>query len=589
MKQRTRHIIILAVVAALVGAAVFFIYPPNKKTHLGLDLQGGLEVIFQAKTISGAIPSADQMNQAIGIMDRRVNGLGVTESQVQLQGRNQISVALPGVTNQQQALNIIGKTAQLEFYVDADTRIAGPGATQAEVLKSATGLVPKADMQKLQAYVKDPQTAAPDPNYSVIEAPAGIYLGNKAPAWFLYQHKPAMTGGAISSARQGFDQFSKPNVLIDFTGQGGKQFEAVTKRLALTGALKQQNQSFAIVLDNQMESDPIVDYQQNPQGIGGGKAEITGSFTIQEAKDLALVLNTGALPVTLTVAEQQQVSAVLGKDSLHAGLIAGAIGLGLVLIFMVVVYRFLGVIADLALIIYAILLWGVFNAVPVTLTLPGIAGMILTIGVAADANVVVFERIKEEMRRGKSVRSAINSGYGKGFRTILDANILIILTALVLFYFATAQPKGFALTLMIGTVVSLFTAVLATRAMLGLLSNFSFFDKAEFMGAHSGDVLFEGEFDYDGGQEAGVRVRGRRRTAPAGGRAAQAQRAPAARRQPAAQIDDIDPEPDVAEAPASPSASDAVPAATAASARTTARTTRSGQRRPVQKKRKKRR
>ncbi len=240
------------------------------------------------------------------------------------------------------------------------------------------------------------------------------------------------------------------------------------------------------------------------------------------------MLNTGALPVNLTVAEQQQVSAILGKDSLHAGLIAGAIGLGLVLIFMVVVYRFLGVIADLALIIYAVLLWGVFNAVPVTLTLPGIAGMILTIGVAADANVVVFERIKEEVRRGKSVRSAINSGYGKGFRTILDANILIILTALVLFYFATAQPKGFALTLMIGTVVSLFTAVLATRAMLGLLSNFAFFDKAEFMGAHSGEALFEGEFDYDGGQEAARG--GRRRAAPAGGRVAQAQRAPATRR-----------------------------------------------------------
>jgi len=161
---------------------------------------------------------------------------------------------------------------------------------------------------------------------------------------------------------------------------------------------------------------------------------------------------------------------------------------------MVVVYRFLGIIADIALIIYAILLWGVFNAVPVTLTLPGIAGMILTIGVAADANVVVFERIKEEVRLGKSVRSAVNSGYGKGLRTILDANALILLTALVLFYFATAQPKGFALTLMIGTVVSLFTAVLATRAMLGLLAGFSWFEKAEFMGAHPGEQLFEGEF-----------------------------------------------------------------------------------------------
>jgi protein-export membrane protein SecD len=594
MKQRTRHIVILAVVVALVAGAIFFIIPPNKKTHLGLDLQGGLEVIFQAKTTQGAIPSSDQMSQAIGIMDRRVNGLGVTESQVQLQGRNQISVALPGVTNQQQALKIIGTTAQLEFYVDADTRIAGPSNTQAEVLKSATGLIPKAAMKELQAYVtavdahaKNPSSPVPDfPNvqYRLIEAPVGIYLGNKAPLWFLYQHKPAMTGAAIKSARQGFQSNNNaPNVLIDFTGKGGQQFGDVTKRLALDGALKGQDQSFAIVLDNAMESDPIVNYKENPNGIQGGSAEIDGSFTVQEAKDLALVLNTGALPVTLTVAEQQQVSAVLGKDSLHAGIIAGAIGLGLVLIFMVVVYRFLGVIADLALIIYAILLWGVFNAVPVTLTLPGIAGMILTIGVAADANVVVFERIKEEVRRGKSVRSAINSGYGKGFKTILDANILIILTALVLFYFATAQPKGFALTLMIGTVVSLFTAVLATRAMLGLLSNFSFFNKAEFMGAHSGEVLFEGEFDYDGGPEAGGSRR--RRATGSGARAPQARPATAPRPKPdvpvlAADFDADEP-PDAPQAPAAPAA----PPVTVAS-RPGAR---NAQRRPVQKKRKKRR
>jgi uncharacterized membrane protein YdfJ with MMPL/SSD domain len=273
---------------------------------------------------------------------------------------------------------------------------------------------------------------------------------------------------------------------------------------------------------------------------------------------------------------------------LHAGIIAGAIGLGLVLIFMVVVYRFLGVIADLALIIYAILLWGVFNAVPVTLTLPGIAGMILTIGVAADANVVVFERIKEEVRRGKSVRSAINSGYGKGFKTILDANILIILTALVLFYFATAQPKGFALTLMIGTVVSLFTAVLATRAMLGLLSNFSFFNRAEFMGAHSGEVLFEGEFDYDGGPVAGAGGNRRRRAATTGARAAQAP-APAARLKPdvpvlAADYDTDEP-PEAQQAPPAPDAAPVTPAGRPAAARAA----RNGQRRPVQKKRKKRR
>jgi protein-export membrane protein SecD len=518
MKQKTKHILILAVVAVLVGVAIYYIVPPGQKTRLGLDLRGGLEVVYQAKTTQGKAPSPEEMTKTLSIIDRRVNGLGVSESAVQKQGQDQISVSLPGIRNVNQALALVGKTAQLEFYDDGETRVAGPSASKTQLFTQVEGLVSKADLAKLR---KGEQVE----KYRVITAPPGIWGDNKLPVYFLYRHKPAMTGAAIKEARQGFDQFNRPNVLMDFTPLGGKQFEAVTKKLAIRGALKQQSQTFAIVLDDVMESDPQVDYQENPQGISGGSAEITGSFTIQEAKDLALVLNTGALPVTLTAIEKQQISATLGADSLRAGLIAGAIGMILVLVFMVVIYRFLGVIADLALIIYAILLWGVFNAIPVTLTLPGIAGMILTIGVAADANVVVFERIKEEVRRGKTVRSAINSGYGKGFKTILDANILILLTAVVLFYFATAQPKGFALTLIIGTVVSLFTAVLATRAMLGLLSDFSWFNKAEFMGAKPGEQLFEGEFSWDDTAEGGGR-RG----------ATQRRRGSAAQRQPAVAV-----------------------------------------------------
>ncbi len=203
------------------------------------------------------------------------------------------------------------------------------------------------------------------------------------------------------------------------------------------------------------------------------------------------MLNTGALPVKLEPAYQQQVSATLGKDSLNQGLIAGLIGLGIVLLYMLLYYRFLGLVADLALIVYAILLWGLFNLIPVTLTLPGIAGMILTIGVAADANVVIFERIKEEVRRGKTVRSAVNSGYARGFKTILDANILTMLTALVLFLFATAGPKGFAFTLIVGVIVSMLTAVLFTRAMLGVLAGFAFFNKPSLMGVKPGQLDIE--------------------------------------------------------------------------------------------------
>ena len=211
-------------------------------------------------------------------------------------------------------------------------------------------------------------------------------------------------------------------------------------------------------------------------------------MTVQESQDLAFVLNTGALPVKLEPAYQQQVSATLGQDSLRQALIAGAAGLCLVLLYMLIYYRFLGLVADLALIVYGILLWGLFNAIPVTLTLPGIAGMILTIGVAADANVVIFERIKEEVRQGKSVRSAVNSGYSRGFKTILDANILTVLTAAVLFVFASASPKGFALTLILGVLVSMLTAVLFTRAMLGVLAGFPAFNKPSLMGVKSSQV-----------------------------------------------------------------------------------------------------
>jgi len=309
--------------------------------------------------------------------------------------------------------------------------------------------------------------------------------------WYVFKRPPALNGDAISGARAGFSgQTNKPNVLIDFTPEGSKKFQEVTRELYRTGLLKNTPQTFAIVLDNVMSSDPMIDYTDPGlrDGISGGAEISGGNMTIKESKDLALVLRTGALPVTLEPTYQQQVSATLGKDSLRQGLIAGLVGLGLVLIYMLAYYRFLGLVADLALIVYGILLWGLFSAIPVTLTLPGIAGMILTIGVAADANVVIFERIKEEVRHGKTVRSAVNSGYARGFKTILDANILTMLTAAVIFVFATASPKGFALTLILGVLVSMLTAVLFTRAMLGVLAGFAFFSKPAFMGVRTSQI-----------------------------------------------------------------------------------------------------
>ena len=299
---------------------------------------------------------------------------------------------------------------------------------------------------------------------------------------------PNMSGDllSLSGTRQDFDPTTgAPVVLMQFKSKGNKIFKEVTKNEAIRGAIQQTPQHFAIVLDNEIRSFPQIDYKQNPQGIDptGNGAQITGLQSLKEAKDLALVLQTGALPVNFITLERTDVSATLGKDSLKQARNAAIGGLIAVMIFLLLAYRFLGLVAVLGLGIYAALMYGAILLVPVTLTLPGFAGLILTIGVAADANIVVFERIKEEVRLGKTMRKAIADGYAKGFHTIIDANVVTVITALILFAVASAEVKGFALMLLIGTVVSLVTAVAATRAMLGLLSGFRWFDNPSFMGA----------------------------------------------------------------------------------------------------------
>ena len=464
--------------AALVAVSLYYIIPPSEKTRLGLDLQGGLEVVYTARTADGKPPTKAQLEQTVAILDRRVNGLGVTESQIQTQGADQVSIALPGVTDTDQALAVIGKTAQLEFFKDdAEARPVGPVESKEAALE---------ELKKQGASAAEIEQLSEEgttDNYSLVVQPADE-VNDIPEQWFVYNRPPAMTGEAIKSARAGFDNAGRPNVLMEFTSEGSKTFQEITRDLYRQGLLKNQPQTFAIVLDNVMESDPMIDYT-DPQlrnGIEGGAEISGGNMTVQESKDLAFVLNTGALPVKLETAYEQQVSATLGKDSLDQALIAGAAGLLLVLIYMLLFYRFLGLVADLALVVYGILLWGLFDIIPVTLTLPGVAGLILTIGVAADANVVIFERIKEEVSLGKTVRSAVNSGYTLGFKTILDANVLTLLTAGVLFVFATAQPKGFAVTLILGVIVSMFTAVLFTRAILGVLAGFAFFNRPSLMG-----------------------------------------------------------------------------------------------------------
>ena len=294
---------------------------------------------------------------------------------------------------------------------------------------------------------------------------------------------------------------------MQFTKKGGKKFAEITREEAQRGKLlsntigggQKIDQHFAIVLDREIKSWPSIDWEQYPGGISGSNgAQITGIGDVQEAKNLALVLQTGALPVEFVTLDQTAISATLGKDSLNEAKKAAIVGLFLVALFLLVFYRFLGLIAVLGLGIYAAFLYAAILLFNVTLTLPGFAGLVLTLGVAADANVVIFERIKEEARAGRSVKAAIQTGYTKGFATIVDANVVTAITALVLFAVATSSVRGFALMLLIGTAISMLTAVLATRAFLSLLAGSKFLENPRVIGTSGGGIPSWLKIDFIG-------------------------------------------------------------------------------------------
>jgi protein-export membrane protein SecD len=288
-----------------------------------------------------------------------------------------------------------------------------------------------------------------------------------------------VTGGMLTGAQTGFDQNNRPKVDMQFNDEGAEAFAEVTARMAQTSQITGEDQRLAIVLDGEVASAPRV-----LEEIPDGRAEITGRFTQDEAKNLALVLQTGALPVELEPVSQNTVGATLGKAALNQALIAGFVGLLLIMVFMIAYYRLLGLVASVALIIYGVLFLGVLNAIGVTMTLPGIAGMILTFGMAVDANVLIFARMRDEVAAGKTIGAATDAGFRKAFRAVFDCNMTTILTAIVLFWAATGAIKGFALTLGVGVALSMFTAVLVTRSLLALLSGWKPFRNPKLLGLH---------------------------------------------------------------------------------------------------------
>src|SRR5436309_5057187 len=554
MADRRRNALILLIVAGLIIVSALAI--ATKKTRLGLDLKGGVQLVYEGKPTAQAKVDDESLSRAIDIMRKRVDKLGVAQPEIQRSGGSEISVSLPDVSNAGRAEKEVGKTAQLYFYdwepnvigpdgkpaptegsVTGDTTSSGPGGATSglpkyqAVLRAAKrppelrnnsttwergctpeqigGCIygswylldtkhervlrgPEETEKNLTADYKPPASAVTkavrvNPGTVVlqshpIEAASGKITNKSPESWYVVKDAPALTGADITHPQQSFNEGAggngQPNVNFGFTGKGRKTFERITKGIPQRGQEAQLPgvpkelalQHFAVVLDGQLITVPSIDYTQYPEGIDAASgSEISGGFTITSAQDLANELQSGALPIRLELISNSQVSATLGKTALNQGLVAGLAGFVVVCLFLLFFYRVLGAIAVGGLVIYGIYFYALILLIPITLTLPGIAGLILTIGVAADANIVIFERVKEEIRGGRSVVSGIATGYKRGFAAIVDANVVTFMTAFILFALATAEVKGFAFTLGIGTLVSLFTAVLATQAALGAM------------------------------------------------------------------------------------------------------------------------
>ena len=381
-----------------------------------------VKVLLEMDPKQAEIVKKSAVDQALETVRNRVDEFGVAEPEIARQGEDRILIQLPGLKDPQRAKDLIGKTALLEFKLVDD---------RYDVDRALGGEIPFGDRIYYQRRT-DPDTGA------VRRIP------------FLLQDKTLMTGDALSDARVRFDQYNQPYIALSFNKTGARLFEQIT------GA--NVGRRLAIVLDDNVYSAPVI-----KERIAGGNAVIEGGFTTEEARDLAIVLRAGSLPAPVQILEERTVGPSLGRDSIQKGVKSIIIGGLLVVLFMIVYYRWSGAVADIALLMNMILIMGVLAALRATLTLPGIAGLVLTVGMAVDANVLIFERIREEIRLGKPPRAAVEAGYSKAFLTIMDANITTLIAAVVLFQFGTGPIKGFAVTLSIGILASLFTAIFVSR------------------------------------------------------------------------------------------------------------------------------
>lgn len=362
--------------------------PVGKQINQGLDLKGGVFVVYEAKTDAKGEELSKIIDQTIEVFRKRVDGMGLTEPVIVKEGDNRIRIELPGVNDAQQAIETIGKTAQLQFILpDGNVVVSGAEVTKADVM--------------------------------------------------------------IDSRN------NQPFVSLEFNSEGSKKFAEATRSLAPT------NEPIFIVLDGEVISSPRVNEE-----IPNGQAQVTGNFTIESASELAGLIRAGALPVDFEEVQSSTITATLGEEALDKSIYGASIGILLVMLFMILYYRLPGLMAAIALVAYILIVIYTYIGINATLTLPGIAAMILSVGMAVDANVIIFERIKEEIRSGKSIRVSVDSGFQKAMSTIIDSQITTFIAGVVLYNFGTGSIKGFAITLMIGIMASMFTAIVITRSLL---------------------------------------------------------------------------------------------------------------------------
>ena len=470
--MRQRNLSILAGIIILTLAAIWVDLPTNPgihihlgpihfdkdiKIHQGLDLQGGMQVLLEADLPEGEPIDPDAMSAARVIVENRVNGLGVTEPLVQLQGERRIIVELPGIEDPELAISTIKETGLLEF-IDTGGLFLEPGTIVKTTFPAGAGetITPTASI-----------TATPTAETTISPTVAITPTAPVTPTAEAAPTPPTervfttvMTGKELDKVGVALDQFGKPEIRFSLKPEGARIFADFTT--------KNVGKFLAIVLDKRVISCPRI---ETPITEGSGR--ITGKFTLEEARSLAVQLRYGALPIPLRVETVRTIGPTLGQDSVRRSIKAGTIGLLIVLAFMMIYYRLPGFLADLALIIYGLLNFALFKLIPVTLTMPGITGFLLSTATAVDANILIFERMKEELRWGRSLGAAIDAGFDRAWTSIRDSNLSTIITCAILYWFGSnfgaSIVKGFAITLFIGVMINMFTAITVTRTFISFV------------------------------------------------------------------------------------------------------------------------